>query len=159
MYCPPCRHAGDVQAACHLPRDAIRLRREVVDPDHDQLGLRGPSLGEPDHLVADLRDNPGKIAALPGRKGRGKDVSHRPGSDGRLTRVDACRFDPDEDLLVPGNWAVDLVDPQDLDSAELVVSDGLHCHASPPTRDARLTSRTNMVATGARVTRAPFPRR
>src|SRR5215471_9946251 len=111
MYCPPCRHAGDVQAACHLPRDAIRLRREVVDLDHDQLGLRGPSLGEPDHLVADrelidsgadLRDNPGKIAALPGRKGRGKDVSHRPGSDGRLTRVDACRFDPDEDLLSPG---------------------------------------------------------
>lgn len=54
---------------------------------------------------------------LPCRTGAMADICP---SNGCLTGVGACPFDPHEDLLVPGRRAVDLVDPQDLDSAELV---------------------------------------
>jgi hypothetical protein len=49
----------------------------------------------------------------------------RPGADCGLTGVDAGRLHPYEDLPVPGHRAFHLVDPQDIDPAELVVPDCL----------------------------------
>src|SRR5690348_14325479 len=76
---PPRGRAGDVQAAGRLPGDLLRLAREVAGLDQDQFGLGGPLVREPDHLVAgeesadlgaDLLDDPGEVAALPGRERR-----------------------------------------------------------------------------------------
>src|SRR6185437_3952494 len=59
----PRGHTGDVQAAGYLPGDLLRLAREVAGLDQDQLGLGGPVVGEPDHLVA-WRESAGPGADL-----------------------------------------------------------------------------------------------
>src|SRR5580704_2594537 len=134
VHRPPRGRARDIQAAGHLPGDLLRLARQVAGLDQDQLGLGVPPVREPDHLVAgrefagpgtDLLDDPGEVAALPGRERRGEQPRHRPRADDRLTDVDASRLHPDQDLPVPGHRAFHLLDPQHLDPAELVVPDCL----------------------------------
>src|SRR4029077_2613544 len=77
VYRPPRGRARDEQAASYLPCDRLRLARKVSGLDQDQLGLGGPLVREPDHLVAgrksagpgaDLLDDPGEVAALSGRE-------------------------------------------------------------------------------------------
>jgi hypothetical protein len=71
---------GDEEGAGDLPRHAGGARGEVAGVDRHQLGLAGPVVGEPDHLVpdghirdgrADLVDDPGEVAAL-ARRERGR---------------------------------------------------------------------------------------
>ncbi len=129
---PPRGHADDVKAASHLPGNLLRLAREVAGLHQGQLGLGGPVLTEPDHLIAwrepadpraGLLDDSGEVAALPGGERRRENARHRPRSDDRLAWVDAGRLHPDEDL--PRTWRrpFHLVDPQHVDPAELVVPD------------------------------------
>jgi hypothetical protein len=81
--------------------------REVVGLNQDQLGLGGTVVREADHLItggeaadpgADLLDDPGEVAALPGRERRREQLRHRPRTDDRL--VDSQHVDPAE-LVVP----------------------------------------------------------
>jgi hypothetical protein len=87
VYRPPRGRPRDEQGAGHLPGDLLRLAGEVAGLDEDQLGLGGPLVREPDHLVAggesagsgaDLLDDPGEVAALPGRERRREQLRHRP---------------------------------------------------------------------------------
>jgi hypothetical protein len=68
---------GDIQRAGRLPGHAARPVDQVLLLDDGVVGVAGPLVGEPDHLVpdrepvdavAELRHDPGQVAALPRRE-------------------------------------------------------------------------------------------
>ena len=98
----------------------------MVSLDNNQFGVTGPIVRESDDLVADRDvpdrasdslDDAGNVAALSRGECRGPLLGEGTLADRGLSRVDASRLHPDEDLFRTRHRSVDLDDAQDVCSA------------------------------------------
>ena len=133
------RDSRHEQGAGRLPGDTGRLGHEVVRIDHDELGLAGPVIRPPEHLVTDrepgdavaqLIHDAGQVAALP-RRERGRPSRQQPPADLGLARVDPGCLHRDQDLTRAGHRTVDLLDVENICPAVPVEPDGLR-HVRTP---------------------------
>jgi hypothetical protein len=92
---------------------------QMVGLDNNQFGVTGSIVRESDDLVADrdvpdrasdCLDDAGKVAALSRGECRGPLLGEGTLADCGLSRVDASRLHPDEDLLRSRHRSVDLDD-------------------------------------------------
>ena len=99
--------ARDVQRTGHLPRHRTGPQGQLIGRNGHVLGLAGPSVREPDDLIAhdetvdagaELGHHPSQVAALTGRERQRPEVMQRTGPQHRLTDVDACCPDLDQNL-------------------------------------------------------------
>jgi len=102
-----------------LPRNMGGTTNQMVSLDNNQFGVTGPIVRESDDLVADrdvpdrapdCLDDAGKVAALSRGECRGPLLGEGTLADCGLSRVDASRLHPDEDLLRSRHRSVDLDD-------------------------------------------------
>ena len=102
----PAGLAGQVRRLRHR---VLRLARPVVHPADHLVARRDCVTPGPSRV-----DDPGEVAALPGRERGGPALVQRALADLRLARVDARRLDPDKDLAGSRLRHGDLADVQHL---------------------------------------------
>ena len=126
--------ARDKQRAGHLPRKPPTAWRQLVRRHRHVLGVAGPSVGEPDHLIAhsetadagtEFGHHPRQVAALTGRKRRpGTGRARAPLRITASLDIDACCPDLDQNLTGSRNRAGHVAHLEDVDAAVRIE---LHC--------------------------------